>query len=630
MTFSARASLFAATGPQPAQPEFFGLAYWGRRRRLVVLAWGTLCGGLLLAAGKRSNAVEPDQAHRPQPIHDVRQPSLRVVTLTSRQQRLLDDARSILTKSSLSDAQRQLRLNAIEAVLTGTVAVPDDDNPEARNLSLWTETTEGYVVAANHTAAEAISDLWIVHDNDCVPIPRIWCYKYSSLIIVRAYIKYFQDTGNNAGLSALNRLIGHRVFPNDLTKQELELLWKCRAGGDNLLPGDQVWFENPYFDRGSQLIRRSADQQALSEGKPSDEAATFAAKVVESLTVGEEGSNVFYLGNNLVARGARSVVRTFRDIAREPDGGANEQVYTRKVFTVPEYQQHMIDDYFTVQACLDADPDRVHPRDFQIKQTRSFGDPDTSFPAAFQVAATQPLDRLIDALASRDAPPQLIDQGTRRVPRFAADYDWRAQRRVRAALLAVLHTQSDAMWWRLRRHFADQRYVLTASRNERARNFTVGEFCRDFFAADLASVYARHLPAVVGRLPAAFHPDALFWQNEQEWSRTQRPLYEIQIAICQQALQEWAAVTGTVAGDEGEAHTYTPDEKARFVEAVTKEIDGLRQTRRAVFLDATLPGLAAPSGWEGFDEPGEPNNQSGAGQRAAALSRPQKTSAPGD
>ena len=308
----------------------------------------------------------------------------------------------------------------------------------------------------------------------------------------------------------------------------------------------------------------------------------------------------------------------------------------------------MIDDYFTVQACLDADPDSVHPSDFQIKQTRSFVDPeklfqnrgdcpkfcgvggaklglspspsgfetsDTSPLAALPITATQPLDRLIDALASRNAPPQLIDQAARRVPRFAADYDWREQRRVRAALSAVLHTQSDALWWRLREHFTDQRYVLTASRNERARNFTVGEFCRDFFAADLASAYARHLPAVVGRLPPAFHPDDLFWQNEHDWSRAQKPLHEIQIAVCQQAIQQWSAVNGTVAGDDGEAHTYTSAEKARFIAAVTKQIQALRQTRRAVFFDAIVPGLAAPSGWEGFDEPSEPQDRSDAGPR---------------
>ncbi len=298
------------------------------------------------------------------------------------QRRILDNARRILAKASLSDAERQVRLNAVEAVLTGTVGVPDDDNPEARNPAFWALSPRGYVVAPNHTAAEAISDLWIVHDGDGAPVARIWCYKYSSLLMARAYIKYIQDAGNDAGLAAIDDLIGHRVYPNALTKKEMELLWTIRNGGDNLLPGDQVWFENPYFDQGSELIRRNAYKQAIDGGKSADEAAKIAEKAVDSLSVGEEGSNVFYLGNNLFARGTRSVVRTFCGIPHEANqehADGCDQVYTQKVFTMQRYQQHMIDDYFSVQACMEAHPGTVRPSDFQIKQTRSFVDPHSSF-----------------------------------------------------------------------------------------------------------------------------------------------------------------------------------------------------------------------------------------------------------
>ena len=112
-------------------------------------------------------------------------------------------------------------------------------------------------MAGSSTAVEAITDLWIVHDNDGVPVPRIWCYKYSSLVMAKAYIQYFQDTGNNAGLAAMNDLIGHKVFPNDLPNEGEGVLWKSRSGNANLLPGDQVWFGNPHFGRG-----RASDQAA--------------------------------------------------------------------------------------------------------------------------------------------------------------------------------------------------------------------------------------------------------------------------------------------------------------------------------------------------------------------------------
>ncbi len=536
-------------------------------------------------------------------------PPPQTVKLKRRQLQILDDARIILAKASLSDPERQVRLNAIESVLTGTVAVADDDNPEVRNPTFWTLSDEGYVVAPNQTAAEAISDLWIVHDGDGAPVPRIWCYKFSSLLMARAYIKYFQDTGGNAGLAAINDLIGHRVFPNDLTKPEAERLWTKRIGNDNLLPGDQVWFDNPYFDEGSELIRKNAYQKAIDDGKPVGEAKKSGEKAVESLAVGEEGSNVFYLGNDLFARGAVSVVRVFRDAppgANQEAGNSYEQVYTQKTFTFPRYQQHIIDDYFTVQAYMVANPGSVHPGDFQIKRIRSFVDPNKSFPVSPDGAEAKSLDRLIDALASRNPPPKLVDRDDRRVPRFASNYDWAEQRRVREALVAVLQTKTDAHWWRLREHVADTRYVLTASRNDRARNFTVGEFCSDFASADLSTPYARHLTAVVGRLPATFHPEDVFWKHEKEWSRARKPLHEIQIEICQQAIQQWGAVKGTIAGEDDQGHTYTSDEKARFVEAVTREIDELRHTHAALFLDAIFPGLAAPSGWEGYDEKSEP------------------------
>ena len=222
--------------------------------------------------------------------------------LTRQERQILDNAARILRQSSLSDAEQQVRLNVVEAVLTGTVAVPDDDNPEIRNPNLWTLTERGYVVAGGSTAVETIADLWIVHDNDGVPVPRVWCYKYSSLVMAKAFIQYFQDTENDVGLAAVNDLIGHKVFPTDLPNEGEGVLWKKRRGNANLLPGDQVWFENPYFDRGRALIRQRAYENAISDGRSAVEAATMAEKAADIAAVGEEGSNVFYLGDNQVAR----------------------------------------------------------------------------------------------------------------------------------------------------------------------------------------------------------------------------------------------------------------------------------------------------------------------------------------
>ena len=524
--------------------------------------------------------------------------------LTRQERRIFDNAANILKKSPLSDAERQIRLNAVEAVLTGTVGVPDDDNPEVRNPNLWTASEQGYVVAANCTPVEAIADLWIVHDNDGVPTPRIWCYKYSSLVMAKAYVQYFQDTENAAGLAAMNELIGHKVFPVDLPNGGEGVLWKRRKGSDNLLPGDQVWFENPYFDRGRELIKQQAYQDAIQDGKSAAEAATISENAADSAAAGEEGSNVFYVGDNQVARGALSVVRVFRGSfqgANQAMAPAYEQVYTKKIFTIPRYGQHIIDDFFTVQAYMLAHPDAVHPSDFQIKQVRSLLKPQTFAPCVSDPASTPPPDRLIDALASRNKEPKFRELADARIPLFSDDYDWSEQSRVRAAMLAVLTTKSDDIWWRLREHCGDKRYVLTASRNGFAENFSVGSFCCDFASTDLSLPYRRHLPSVPGRMPSTFQPEDVFRKNEKEWSRTRKPLYQMQIEVCQRAIQQWGSVKGTIPGKEGRFHTYTADEKARFPEAVKKEIAELRRTKKGVFIDAALPCVAAPSGWEGFD-----------------------------
>ena len=139
--------------------------------------------------------------------------------------------REILKKTTLSEAEQEVRLRVLEAALAGSVITPDDDNPEARNPKHWT-IVPWYALSwpPKARAVEAIADLWIVHENDGVPVPRIWCYKYSSLTLVQGYIRYFRDTGNTAGLAALNKLIGHKEFPAGLPNEGEGLLWKRRCG----------------------------------------------------------------------------------------------------------------------------------------------------------------------------------------------------------------------------------------------------------------------------------------------------------------------------------------------------------------------------------------------------------------
>jgi hypothetical protein len=106
---------------------------------------------------------------------------------------------------------------------------------------------------------------------------------------------------------------------------------------------------------------------------------------------------------------------------------------------------------------------------------------------------------------------------------------------------------------------------------------------------------------VPGRLPATFRPEQEYWQHEALWTRQRTPLYEMQAALCERAIQQWDAVQGTLPGSDGLSHLYTAEEKAHYVAALKKEIAERKQTKKAVYEEVVVPLLPAPSGWEGFD-----------------------------
>jgi len=524
--------------------------------------------------------------------------------LTADQQRLLTRAGEILSQAKVNDAERQIRLQVIKATLTGTTIRPGDDSPEMRNPQHWTLTNDGFVVAPTSTPVEAIADLWIAHENDGIPIPRIRCYKYSSLILVQGIIQYFHQTGNQPGLAALNRLIGHRPIPNALPNCGDDLLWKQRYDCTNLLPGDQVWFNNPFFDQGRETLREEYYQQALQAGKTPTEAATTADALIESATAGEEGSNVFLLGDDTFVRGATNVARLCRDSfqRREPaHTAAHEQILTPKTFNLVRFQEHMVDDNYTAQACMRAIPGSVHPADFKIESVRSPIAPDHLLRLFGDPPAGQSLEALIDAVASHNKPPQLAQTDNLTFPLFDKDYDWLEQQRVRAALDRLMRIQSDESWWPLRNHIHDDRYVLTATRDGIAKNFTLGALCADLIDSRLCLGFTAHLPLVAGRLPATFLPEQEYWQNQTQWDNEHKPLYAMQAALCERAIAQWESVRATLPGSDGQSHIYTTDEKDRFVAALKKEIRERVQTKKATSEGVVVPSRPAPGGWEGMD-----------------------------
>jgi hypothetical protein len=568
-------------------------------------------------------------------------------SLTAEQQHILARAREILVKAGVNESEREVRLQVIKAVLTGAVIRPDDDYPEMRNPKFWTLSNDVFVLTPGIAPVDAISDLWAVHEKDGVPIPRIRCYKYSSLALVQGHIQYLRETGNTAGLAELNRLLGRRTIPQGLPNGGDDLLWKRRNGGDGLLPGDQAWVDNPFFERGRKLLRQEAYEQLLREGRPAADAIAEAKNSTDDLIAGEEGSNVFYLGDDKLMRGAFSLCRLCRETFQPGGKGATaayEQVFTPMIFSLARFQEHMIDDNYSAQACLRAEPASVRAEDFKIERVRAPIGPENLLRLEADAAAGKPaarpvdetvairmsveapspafspeppaakqeprplspytkieLDKLIDAAASRNRPPRLATAGGAAFPLFDKDYDWAEQRRVRLALEALMRTKSDELWWRLRDNVGDRRYVLTASRNGAVKNFTLGELCSDIVDLRLCLAFTSHLPSVPGRLPPVFRPEREFWLREAEWSRRRERLYAMQAALCEAAIEQFASVRGTLPGSDGLSHVYSADEKARCLAALRKESTERTKAKKALYEEVVVPWLPAPSGWEGFD-----------------------------
>ena len=185
------------------------------------------------------------------------------LTVSADKLALLSTAEALLGKQKdISDDERQVRLQVVRAVITGTVIRPSDDSPEMRNPAYWVLKNDSFVIAPGVDPVDAIEDLWKLHGADGVPVPRIRCLKYTTLLLIQGIIQHFRTTGNYAGIDAMNHFLANKVIPDDLPNKGYDILWKRHYETDRLLPGDQVWFDNPFFERGRDLFREQFQQNS--------------------------------------------------------------------------------------------------------------------------------------------------------------------------------------------------------------------------------------------------------------------------------------------------------------------------------------------------------------------------------
>jgi hypothetical protein len=184
---------------------------------------------------------------------------------------LLDSAEKELQTAGVSEKEIELRLKIVENAATVKAYYPhaDGGRPETRNSEHWVQNDEGsYVPRDNPT--EAIKDLWQTTSG-------IRCRKLSALVMIKAIV----DVSDAKQLAELNALMRDKVIPNELPNDGVGTLFEQRRPkhgrifqNDEFLPGDEVWFDNPYFEH---LSRKQ-----------------------QSKYRGQEGHHVFYVGGGQV------------------------------------------------------------------------------------------------------------------------------------------------------------------------------------------------------------------------------------------------------------------------------------------------------------------------------------------
>ena len=223
------------------------------------------------------------------------------------------------------------------------------------------------------------------------------------------------------------------------------------------------------------------------------------------------------------------------------------------------------------------------------------------------------MERMIDAVASRNEEPKLVGEQRFAYPAFADKFDWKDQKRVQAATWALAQDDSNDLFGRLVEHFQDKRYSATCELDECfPLNFEVGHICEEVALNKLLCPFLLHLEPgktshyggptsnfVPERSPN-FLPDSvqrtLHYKSPvcrtdelAAWYRARKgkPLYELQIEMCQ-----WAIKTVE------DAHGVAKRPKEKFIAAVKKEIESLKKNKKPV-VDPS-PWSSPMSGEEGW------------------------------
>lgn len=230
---------------------------------------------------------------------------------------LLDAAGKELRSAGLSEEEVRVRLKIVENVATLKAYYPhaDGGRPESRNPKYWKLNRDGVYIPRG-SPTQAIRDLWRTESG-------IRCAKLSALVMLKAMI----DVADAKRLAELDDVLRGKVIPNELPNNGIGTLFTKPdpKSGEvfqtaELLPGDEVWFENPYFRQLNRSLQRKY--------------------------VGQEGHHVFYIG-----------------------GGKVMDMYGRKPLPIQDFRQTFLR-WKSVTIAAEQQQREPKAADFQIKAVR--------------------------------------------------------------------------------------------------------------------------------------------------------------------------------------------------------------------------------------------------------------------
>ena len=244
-------------------------------------------------------------------------------------------------------------------------------------------------------------------------------------------------------------------------------------------------------------------------------------------------------------------------------------------------------------------PSRSQVRGYCHRPHRSFrvmrpAQPTSAVPSADR---KREMERLIDAVASRNEAPKLVGEHPLAYPIFGEKFDWKDQDRVQAAAWALAQDETNDLWGCLMEHVGDKRYSATCQLDEcYPENYEVGVICEMIAQKKLLCAYLRHLEPgktahyggptrnnvsddtkdfIPGSVQFELHYVSYLYDADglAKWyhARKGKPLYELQIEMC-----EWAVKKVE------DAHGVAEKPKKEFIAAVRKEIESLKKSRKPV------------------------------------------------